>query len=890
MKHQFLHNFSGKDRFKQQKSSNYPDKEEGAFARTEEDDDEFIPLVLGNSRVKGRLICSFGITSSPNFATFAIGICQGPITSVNTIYVNGVKKVFDADRCIVHLGTSDQEVDSTLYSYEEDIPAFRGLAYVVFPKFVLELPEKQGLESGSDIQSLSEEDLDDFIPRFSFDVISLRHEHEERVSKIRATNIIPGCGEFVYDTRSLYKSLDQGTQESIKTKINYSNGEAHSLVNVDFLKKELPKVEWVAPVVCWFGNNKEIEKCTILPRVEHGPGIADIFEVNGSKVEWKVAGYNRSTAKIVGFDKGKMRYGGTVSDESVVNYLAMLKGRGYKIMFYPMIFLDIEGKSWRGEMNGTWDQVEKFFIKPGGYNNFILHYAELVKDYVDAFVIGSELEGITSIYREQNGVREFLVARELGDLAYKVRAVFYEADKQHVKITYAANWSEYHSKEGWYHLDKLWMCDAIDFIGIDAYFPATDTCDSSIDYHQIKEGYKKGDTYEYYYENGARKYCDPKFALKNIEYWWKNRHLNPDGQDSGWIPESKPIWLTEFGFSSLDKSTNEPNVFFDPNSGRNLPKLSSGETDFALQEQAICALVDHFDSICSSKGSKMVEQMFLWCWDSRYPAWPDESIKDLDQLPTFDESAVAEGGIDTWADSPNWESGHWINGKFSGISIREAIEEIFSKSGFSSKDFTIDSRLSGLIRALTINYNCSAISLLETLRLLYKFDVFYSPEGVFHVIARESNFNVEKNTYANRLTFEDLRHSSSAPSFKFLQLPNEIELGLVFIPENSSELGFVTINTESKKKTDLKLPIVMSFAKASSSVHKILESMREKNNLAVIQIPFYFEVKPTQVIELRISKTSMLLRVISVNFYEREKELVCVKLQSLKSEKSLLLS
>jgi hypothetical protein len=884
MKYRFLRNFLlDEDHFDEQSRLN---KEED-YSITEAD---AIPLVLGNARVKGRLIYNIGITRAPNFATFAIGICQGPITSVNNIYVNGVKKIFDEDKCAVYLGTSNQLVDSSLSAHLKDIPAFRGLAYVVFCDFPLQV-------ANEDILELSFGELSNVIPQFSFDVVALCCEHQDRVSKIRAVNVIPGCGEFVYDTRCLYKMNVmniQSVEGPTKAKINYSHSLAHSLVNVDFLKKELPNVEWVAPVVCWFGDDKEIEKCTISPRVEYGTGVAEIFEVNGgAKIEWKVAGYNRSTAQVVGFDDGAMRYGGTVSDESVINYLAMLKDKGYKIMFYPMIFLDLAGKPWRGEINGTYDQVKNFFIKPDGYNNFILHYAEIVKNYIDAFVIGSELEGITSIYKENNGTREFPAAKELSALAQKVRAVFDQAGKKHIKITYAANWSEYHHKGGWYHLDELWTCKAIDFIGIDAYFPATDTCDSSIDYHQIKEGYKKGDTYEYYYDNGTRKYCNPKFALKNIEHWWKNPHLNPDGQDSGWIPESKPIWLTEFGFSSLDKSTNEPNVFFDHNFGGNLPKLSSGETDFALQEEAICALVDHFDSISNSKGGKMIEQMFLWCWDSRYPAWPDKLFtKDLNESLTSYSVIAEEIEEDTlWADSLCWESGHWINGKFSSVSIREVVEEIFTKSGFSSKDFTIDSKLSGLMRALAINYSCSANSLLEILGLLYKFDIFYSPKGIFHVIARESNFDVENNTYSNILTFEDLRHSVSAPSFKCLQAPlNEIALELAFIEENHPELGFVSICTNSKQKTNVKLPVIMSFAKAYSSLNKILQSIQEKNNLFVIQVPFYFEVKPTQVIELRVSEIPMILRVISVNFYKREKELVCVKLPSLKSEKSLLLS
>ena len=43
-----------------------------------------------------------------------------------------------------------------------------------------------------------------------------------------------------------------------------------------------------------------------------------------------------------------------------------------------------------------------------------------------------------------------------------------------MKVTYAADWSEYHhTAGGWYNLDPLWASSNIDVIGIDAYFPLT---------------------------------------------------------------------------------------------------------------------------------------------------------------------------------------------------------------------------------------------------------------------------------------------------------------------------------------------------------------------------------------------------------------------------------
>ena len=56
-------------------------------------------------------------------------------------------------------------------------------------------------------------------------------------------------------------------------------------------------------------------------------------------------------------------------------------------MFYPLIGMDMPGKPWRGyiKANNPAD-IHNFFTKAGGYNEFILHYAHLLKNKVDAFV------------------------------------------------------------------------------------------------------------------------------------------------------------------------------------------------------------------------------------------------------------------------------------------------------------------------------------------------------------------------------------------------------------------------------------------------------------------------------------------------------------------------
>ncbi len=103
-------------------------------------------------------------------------------------------------------------------------------------------------------------------------------------------------------------------------------------------------------------------------------------------------------------------------------------------MFYPMFFLDVWQKPWRGHLTGCVNSIVDFFNKDEGYNNFILHYAKLVKDHIDGFVIGSELIGLTSVKDQHNN---FPAVTQLIKLAKLVKEIV----GNNVLVTYAADWS-----------------------------------------------------------------------------------------------------------------------------------------------------------------------------------------------------------------------------------------------------------------------------------------------------------------------------------------------------------------------------------------------------------------------------------------------------------------
>lgn len=230
-----------------------------------------------------------------------------------------------------------------------------------------------------------------------------------------------------------------------------------------------------------------------------------------------------------------------------------------------------------------------------------------MKDKVDAFLIGSELKGITSIATSD---KKFLFVEKLMELASEVRAIL----SPKVKISYAADWSEYHTADGCLRpLDALWASKDIDFVGIDAYFPLTHSEKSNIPFQDIKDGWKSGEGIDFYF-NGSTKVPfkpDEKWNhWKDLAYWWYSEHwawddVNKVSIKTAWQPKMNPIWFTEFGFPSIDKAPNKPNVFFDPKAiDGGVPTFSNGKADFAIQRRALHATLDYW------KDQPFVENMF----------------------------------------------------------------------------------------------------------------------------------------------------------------------------------------------------------------------------------------------------------------------------------------
>jgi hypothetical protein len=697
-------------------------------------------------------------------ANFAVAIAEGPISYVRRIWADGALLDLTAFAIRIYRGDETQQADPLIVAKEgaEVAPAYRGVAYVVFEGFPLKAYGNR-------------------IPQLSFEVVRAVDGVRQAV---RAINMIPGAGEFVYETNGVTRSDGAGAtvSENRHQLVAASDWEA----SIAQLTALCPSLESVSLVVSWFGDDLRAGICRIEPRVETA-----VKMTNGAT--WRAGGIERGAAKVVSLSDGKPAYGGTPSDASVLKAIADLKARGLKVTLYPFAMMDIAAGNtlpdpwtglngqkaypWRGRITchpapgqaGSPDgtaaaatQISAFFgtaqpshfqvgqdtvIYTGpaewSWRRMILHYAKLaaMAGGVDAFIIGSELIGIT---RVRSGAGTYPAATALASLASDVKAVLGAG----TKLTYAADWTEYgaHSPstgEVRFPLDPLWASPAIDAVGIDAYWPISDWRDGPLhldagsagsiyDRAYLKARFGAGEAYEWYYASAAARNSQTRTPItdgavnkpwvwraKDLVGWWSNAHRERVGgvelaTATAWVAQGKPIWLTEFGCPAVDRGTNGPNVFPDAKSSENaLPHFSRGNRDDLIQTRLIEAMAERFDPaqagfdaahnpVSSVYSGRMVDpaRTAIWAWDARpFPAFPSL--------------------VDVWSDAGNWQTGHWVNGRLEGMALDRLIAAIL-------KDFDVPAaseiRVDGYLDGYLVDAPMSARAALEPLADLFGFD------------------------------------------------------------------------------------------------------------------------------------------------------------------------
>lgn len=150
-------------------------------------------------------------------------------------------------------------------------------------------------------------------------------------------------------------------------------------------------------------------------------------------------------------------------DSGIVEITRLAHEFGLKTMLKPHIWLRDAGRGqWRSDIfmenEGDW---QKWFEN---YRRFILHYATLGETLrVEALCIGTELSA--TVKQRPADWRALIAA---------VRQVY------HGKLTYAANWHQ--------DFEQVPFWDALDYIGIQAYFPLTKQTTPTVD--ELVEGWQ----------------------------------------------------------------------------------------------------------------------------------------------------------------------------------------------------------------------------------------------------------------------------------------------------------------------------------------------------------------------------------------------------------------
>lgn len=695
------------------------------------------------------------------YGNFAVALCEGPIAFVRRIWADG--KLLDRAGLVlrVHRGGEEQMPDPLITAKEgaDATPAFRGTAYVVFERFPLA-------------------DYGNRIPQFSFEVV----RPVDGVGRmLRAIDLIPGAGEFAYEPSPV--SRDFGGGRSASENRHELSAESDWQGSLDALQALCPNLRHVALVVSWFGDDLDAGRCTIAPRV-------DRREKTTIGAEWSVAGLDRAAARETSRVDGRPAYGGTPSDASVIRAIRDLKARGLGVTLYPFCMMDVPAGNdrpdpwtgapsqpafpWRGRItcspapgragspDGTaaaGEAAAAFFgsVAPGDFatgdgrvycakpeewswRRLVLHCAALAQEAggVDAFVIGSELVGLT---RVSSGPGLYPAAVHLAGLAADAKAML-----PGTKIVYAADWTEYGGfspREGElrFPLDPLWASDAVDAVGIDAYWPLSDWRDGPLhadaglardgkDLAYLKRGVAGGEGFDWYYPDAAARAVQDRrpitdglgrpwvWRVKDLVGWWSNPHVERVGGEeraaaTPWRPRSKPIWLTEFGCPAVDKGANAPNMFPDPKSAEGgSPWFSAGHRDDLMQLRAVEAVLSHFDPRLGAReadnpvsdiyGGRMLDpdRLYAWAWDARpFPAFPSQGAE--------------------WSDAANHATGHWLTGRLEGVPIERLIPAVLDDAGAPQ---AADIRHDGFLDGFVIDRPMSVRAALEPLAEVHGFD------------------------------------------------------------------------------------------------------------------------------------------------------------------------
>ena len=237
------------------------------------------------------------------------------------------------------------------------------------------------------------------------------------------------------------------------------------------------------------------------------------------------------------------------SDAGLLHTARLARQHGISTLLKPHLWVRGRG-TWPGDINmasaADWDQ---WFAS---YTSFMLRYAALAEaGRMDGLCIGTELLHATEPAHEKDWRK----------LIRQVRRVY------HGPLTYAANWSvEYQQIRFW---------DALDYVGIQAYFPLSTAASPSLD--TLLHGWQP--------------------HLKELAAWQRKI--------------KKPIVFTEIGYKTTPDAAAKPGAWPD--------QAATAAPDEATQARCYEAMFR------ACWGQPWLKGMFIWKW---YPGLaPDGPVR-----------------------------------------------------------------------------------------------------------------------------------------------------------------------------------------------------------------------------------------------------------------------
>jgi len=241
--------------------------------------------------------------------------------------------------------------------------------------------------------------------------------------------------------------------------------------------------------------------------------IAPVTQLNANWITVMPFGFiANGTAKVV--FNAKWQWAGETT-KGIKHSIELAKKNNLKVLLKPHLWLH---NLWIGDLNFETEAEFKTFEKT--YSNYILEFAKLAETLkVEAFCIGVE-------------VKKIAVARPKfwKNLIKQVRTVYTG------KLTYASNWDNFKNIGFWKELD---------YIGIDAYFPVSES-------------------------------KTPSFQSCFIGW---NSHFNAIKHYSDSI--KKQVIFTEFGYRNIDYTGKEPWTESDNSSFNNQGQINAYRAIFA---------------------------------------------------------------------------------------------------------------------------------------------------------------------------------------------------------------------------------------------------------------------------------------------------------------------